>query len=216
MVVRANVNFEKRGVVWIESWLWRGYLLSSRNSSNLQFLACSCLSKLKWCIWRIIALFHLCCHYEEILNYKHNTICNIIPFASLRTQKRWVNIRWLLGPQQWFYIKNSDRTTHSGVSPFPISLSLIASHFLSDTDTIEMEWRTVTITLLSSSLIWTDTWWPWSYCSILDLRLGLYIATTLSVHLSCAPYKVTSEVSLLWTIGRLQTYHLHVATLSFR
>ena len=116
--------------------MWRGCLLSSRNTSNLQFLACSCLSKLKWCIWRIIALFHLCCHYEEILNYKHNTICNIIPFASLRTQKRWVNIRWLLGPQQWFYIKNSDRTTHSGVSPFPISLSLVASHFLSDTDTM--------------------------------------------------------------------------------
>jgi len=58
---------------------------------------------------------------------------------------------------------------------------------------IEMEWCTVTITLLSSSLIWTDIWWPWSYCSILDLWLGLYIATTLSVHLSRAPYKVTSE-----------------------
>jgi len=55
---------------------------------------------------------------------KHNTICNIIPFASLRTQKRWLNIRWFLGPQQWFYIKNSNRTTQSGVSPFPISLSL--------------------------------------------------------------------------------------------
>ena len=116
MVVRVNENFEKRGVVWIESWLWRGYLLSSRNSSNLQFLACSCLSKSKWCIWRIVALFHLCCHYEEILNHKHNKICNMIPFASLRTQKRWLNIRWFLGPQQWFYIKNSDRTTHSGVS----------------------------------------------------------------------------------------------------
>ena len=85
--------------------MWRGCLLSSRNTSNLQFLACSCLSKLKWCIWRIIALFHLCCHYEEILNYKHNTICNIIPFASLRTQKRWLNIRWFPQPQQWFYIR---------------------------------------------------------------------------------------------------------------
>jgi len=112
--------------------MWRGCLLNSRNSSNLQFLASSCLSKLKWCIWRIVALFHLCCHYEEILNYKHNKICNMIPFASLRTQKRWLNIRWFLGPQQWFYIKNSNRTTQSGVSPFPISLSLIASHFLSD------------------------------------------------------------------------------------
>ena len=136
MVVRVNVSFEKRGVVWIESWLWRGYLLSSRNSSNLQFLACSCLSKSKWCIWRIVALFHLCCHYEEILNYRHNTICIIIPFASSRTQKRWLNIRWFLGPQQWFYIKNSDRTTQSGIFPFPISLSLIASRFLSDTDTM--------------------------------------------------------------------------------
>ena len=56
----------------------------------------------------------------------------------------------------------------------------------------------------------------WSYCSILDLQLGLYIAATLSVHLSHAPYKVTSEISLLWMIGRLQTYYSHVATLSFR
>ena len=103
--------------------MWRGCLLNSRNSSNLQFLAYSCLSKSKWCIWRIIALFHLCCHYEEILNYKHNTICNIIPFANLRIQKRWLNI-------------NSTRTTQNGISPFPISLSLIASHFLSDTNTM--------------------------------------------------------------------------------
>ena len=72
-------------------------------------------------------------HYEEILDYKHNMICNIIPFASLRSQKRWVNVRWFLGPQQWF-IKNSNRTTQNGVSPFPISLLLIASHFLSDTN----------------------------------------------------------------------------------
>ena len=71
---------------------------------------------------------------------------------------------------------------------------------LTGTIIIEMEWRTVTITLLSSSLIWTDTWWPWSYCSILDLRLGLYIAATLSVHLSCAPYKVTSEQCYLLII----------------
>ena len=78
---------------------------------------------------------------------KHNTICNIIPFASLRTQKRWLNIRWFLGPQQWFYIKNSNRTTQSGVSPFPISLSLIASHFLSDTDTM--------LALFVNGLMWS-------------------------------------------------------------
>ena len=124
------------GLELVVNDMWRGCLLSSRNSSNPQFLACSCLSKSRWCNWRIVALFHLCCHYEEILNYRHNTICIIIPFASSRTQKRWLNIRWFLGPQQWFYIKNSDRTTQSGILPFPISLSLIASHFLSDTDTM--------------------------------------------------------------------------------
>ena len=76
---------------------------------------------------------------------------------------------------------------------------------------IEMEWRTVTITLLSSSLIWTDTWWPWSYCSILDLRLGLYIAATLSIHLSRAPYKVTSEQRYL--LGWKKTSCLSVLNL---
>ena len=140
MVVRVNMNFERRGecMDWelVVNDMWRGCPLSRRNSSNLQFLACSCLFKSKWCIWQVVALFHLCCHYEEILNYKHNTICNIIPFASLRTQKRWLNIRWFLGPQQRVYIKNSNRTTQNGVSPFPISLLLMASHFLSDPNTM--------------------------------------------------------------------------------
>jgi len=135
MVVRVNENFERRGecMDWelVVNDMWRGCLLSSRNSSNLQFLACSCLSKSKWCIWRIVALFHLCCHYEEILNYKHN----IIPFASLRTQKRWVNIRWFLGPQQRVYIKNGNRTTQMA-SSLPNSLSLIACHFLSGPNTM--------------------------------------------------------------------------------
>jgi len=56
----------------------------------------------------------------------------MIPFANLRIQKRWLNI-------------NSTRTTQNGVSPFPISLSLMASHFLSDPNTMLalflMDWR---------------------------------------------------------------------------
>ena len=116
----------------VENEVWRGCLLSSRDSSHLQFFGISLLGR-KWCIWRIV-VFVSCCHYEEILNYKHNTICNMIPFASLRTQKRWLNI-------------NSTRTTQNGVSPSPISLSLIASHFLSDPNTM--------LALFVNGLMWS-------------------------------------------------------------
>ena len=60
-----------------------------------------------------------------IINHKNNmTCCNMIPFATLRTQKRWVNTRWLLGPQQ---IKDCNRTTQNCFSHF---LLLVVPTFL--------------------------------------------------------------------------------------
>ena len=112
MVVRVNVNFERKDVVWIESWLW----MICKFLEPAVFWLVLAWSKLKWCIWRIV-VFVSCCHYEEILNYKDNTICNMIPFANLRIQKRWLNI-------------NSTRTTQTASPPFQF-LSLAHSFPLS-------------------------------------------------------------------------------------
>jgi len=42
--------------------------------------------------------------------------------SACKLKKHWVNIRWFLGPQQRFFIKNRNRTTRNA-SPFPISPS---------------------------------------------------------------------------------------------
>ena len=60
IVVRVNVNFERKGVVWIESWLW---MICEEDvcwvgiPRTCSLWACSCLGKPKWCI--IVSLFHV-------------------------------------------------------------------------------------------------------------------------------------------------------------
>jgi len=132
MVVRVNVNFEKRGVVWIESWLW---MISEEHVCWVVGIPRTC-NVLAWS--KSKGLLHL----VYVVIRKKYWIINTTRFVIwFRLQA----IRWFLGPQQWFHIKNGNRTTENGVSPSPIALSLMTSHFLSDVNTMLplflMDWR---------------------------------------------------------------------------
>jgi len=76
------------------------------------FSACSRLVKVE----RKVSL---CCHQEEILNYNHNTICNMISsVCKLENTEALSQHTMIFGPQQRFYFKNSNRTTRNASVPF--------------------------------------------------------------------------------------------------
>ena len=95
-------------------------------------------------------LFHL----VYVVIRKKYWIINTTRFV---TWFRLQAIRWFLGPQQWLHIKDGNRTTENGVSPSPIALSLMTSHFLSDANTM----------LPLSLMDWRGHIRSWRYCLIL-------------------------------------------------
>jgi len=160
MIVRVNVNFERRGVVWIESWLW---MICEEDvcwvvgiPQTYSFLACSCLVKVESLVYVVIRKKYW-----------------IINTTRLVTWFRLQAIRWFLGPQQRFNNKNGNQTTQNGVSPFPISLSLMASHFLSDQNTM--------LTLLT--LFVNGLMWPFSMMVTFSHSEGIFTSTAVSENI---------------------------------